>query len=127
MSDDGRVDLADFLLARIAEDEAVARAATQGPWVPEDQGWETASGKPFIRAPYHDLVISDEDRQHVTAWRPERVLAECVAKRVVISLCQTPDPHTAEEAGDGCTECAVLYTMAAVYRDHPDYSESWRP
>lgn len=118
-------DLASFLLARIAEDEAVARAATPSPWVPDSQGWKDSDDDWIIVAPYHDLDVSDEDAKHVTRWHPARVLAECEAKRRIVE--QYVD---AVNRGKWATCSAlekVLPVLALPYADHPDYDEAWRP
>ena len=64
-----------------------------------------------------------------------RILAECAAKRAVIVLAQKAAEAEREFddyewqgtvkrreplAGD-----AILYALAAVYKDHPDYQEEW--
>ena len=117
-------DLAEFLLARIAEDETDARSA----------------------------VGSDgTTTQHVARWNPARVLAECGAKRRIIAAHQTYGevydaadmtyPHAAGscvtcgfgdtweavEYGSGDDyPCPTLRFLAAPYSDHPDFDEAWR-
>lgn len=127
-------DLATFLLARIAEDEALARAATASPWVPDDQGWTDAQGNPFIQAPYHELVIAADDVQHITRWQPARVLAECEAKRRIVGRYQRSISVLDRgvvigreiESSRANESRAVLCLLALPYADHPDYLE-WRP
>lgn len=99
--------LAEFLLARIAEDEDVATN-----WL----RFEVRDGVPGNYA------------------IPDRVRAECEAKRRIIELhsdggkdwngerfvhfchsCRTPWP------------CLTLRALALPYADHPDYREEWRP
>ena len=100
--------LIEFLLARIAEDEA---AAGRG-------GWHNGGGV-FANDNYGCLLV-----------QPDRVLAECEAKRSIIEM------HDAMPAENvycmTCDEnhdwpCATLKTVAAVYADHPDFREEWRP
>jgi hypothetical protein len=128
--------LADFLLARIGEDEADAQVAL-GPspfWFAGDE-WSSVLGS---------------DREgcadaHIIRWRPDRVLAECEAKRRIVEL------HAPEQIGwgpdvIGCRNCHVemgetwgpdlltgpLYPcetielLALPYASHPDYREDWR-
>ena len=88
-------DLIDFLDARIAEDEAVARKGlemegTAGPVV----GW----------------------------FNPGRVLSECAAKRAILG--NVPLVTDVATAIGGTSEY-VLMSLAAVYKDHPDYQEGW--
>ena len=110
--------LTDFILARIAEDEAVAsRAGSFAPW-----------SEPFQTDNYGHLTV-----------QPDRVLAECEAKRRIVEW-HKPLPglggYAANCAGcweDGGEDGAPLYPcrnirwLAAVYADHEDYDESWRP
>lgn len=131
--------LTDFLLARIAEDEAMARdalhadAVTPGSWMTEHHNSE-----------YHaepDCCHIAEDRhghywtvasevyipiaEHIARHDPARVLAECGAKRDIIEMACNIDDSDDEYAvslRDG-----VLATLALPYVDHPDYDEAWRP
>jgi len=94
-------DLVDFLLARIAEDEAVARKASVG-----SPQWHQTAG--------------DRIAPHVARWDPARVLAECEAKRRVVereTRSQTPITYRRQ---------FVLRDLASVYADHPDYDPAWR-
>lgn len=97
--------LVDFLMQRIAEDEAVARAATPGAWY-----WEPPSGESFPQSDeslmstvaddeggYTSVLVGwgydasgiegrNEDRAHITRYQPARALAECAAKRRIVKL-----------------------------------------
>ena len=88
-------DLIDFLEARIAEDEADARRGLE---------MEGSAGP-------------------VVGWfNPGRVLSECAAKRVILGNV----PRVTEVASAiGTTSEYVLMSLAAVYKDHPDYQEGW--
>ena len=124
--------LAEFLLARIAEDEAVAQAASHGGWIgPESMGAFEGG----------DTVYID----------PARVLAECEAKRRIVELhapvipvspfskCGHPgcdQSHSEKRLPPACPTCPTsdvdgacetLYTLAIPYVDHPDYRDEWRP
>jgi hypothetical protein len=116
------VDLADFLLARIAEDEEAARAAIEPdqlhPW----------GDRTLPRRRPED--VPDEVRgylggtwgEHFARWDPARVLAECDAKRRIVQWVQRW-PWRAEPPSsvDG-----LLPILALPYADHPDYREEWR-
>lgn len=137
MSDDGRVDLADFLLARIAEDEALARAAaadviTMGrsdgeTWHARDyehegigvNGWPDEGKSYGERTPVTDQI---------TAWSPARVLAECEAKRRIVGahpLTSLVVPvHTGPQPEVGCETC---HTVTAASVTDPDYVEALGP
>lgn len=121
-------DLVEFLLARIAEDEAVARAAAerQGEHWFDEEGIVSSDAEPVnppgsllhIYAPEGrwnlwdcegaaSLGVTSEVSAHMARHDPARVLAECAAKRRIIAL------HEREDRGDGwgsppywcCTEC----------------------
>lgn len=111
--------LPEFILARIAEDEAAAR-------------------------PYETAVLEDAP---VVAWgfgqattkRQMRALADCEAKRRIVDwlteviadkerVLADPDPAMVW-AGDQHLNAMALavQALASVYADHPDYREEWRP
>jgi hypothetical protein len=102
--------LSEFLLARIAEDEAAARAqlelrakrypgeiAEPGPAYEVDRGW---------------WLLAD----------PARVLAECEAKRRIVERV-TDVAWT----GSYAVRDVVLGLLALPYAAHPDYRDEWRP
>lgn len=68
-----------------------------------------------------------------------RVLAECAAKRTIVAAHRSAlDPY-GDAAGATCTmcvdsgpdaqgfPCSTVRALAAVYSDHPDYQEEWKP
>jgi hypothetical protein len=123
------MDLSEFLLARIADDEALVREAIQQNWA-----WRTPSG----------AVVADR------STFPARVLAECEAKRRIVGYC-TPDDDAgqvllrafADPTVDGAALAQaepffrvfgaqmdeamtdVLKMLAMPYADHPDYDTAW--
>ncbi len=117
-------DLTDFLLARVSADEETARrvaeaVATMPRRTKHQWAWSHSYKQPG--APGWSSFLWDG------APSPARVLAECQAKRAIIALCWSPDPHTVWEAEQGqCNECGVLYALAQVHRDHPDFRPEWR-
>lgn len=116
--------LTEFLLARIAEDEAVARLAES-------------------RRRDHLWVVTGMDDAVGVDYDPARLLAECEAKRrIVRTLFDTETLATVEYAlgrGSGSTLGSwqqighrqgleeVVSILAAVYSDHPDYRQEWKP
>jgi hypothetical protein len=103
--------ITEFLLARIAEDEDDARHA--------DRGFRVV-GFP--------------------AGTPAHVLAECEAKRRIVEFAAGASNDRASVISEFAVgrqqEAAmwaddpgekILRALAAVYSDHPDYDESWRP
>ena len=97
--------LTEFLLERITEDEAESRVQTWGQPVPRD------------------------------CWEPERVRAECEAKRQLVAGFAErehvghPADVTADYYHQGLTSAhdRTMRVLAAVYADHPDYLNDWRP
>ena len=102
--------LTDFLLARIAEDEAEVLGA--GHWDGDPEWW------------LPDWVSR------------ERLLADCKCKRRIVALHSLePDPQPDENWLGLCavcnstTEgypCTTLRTLALPYADHPDFNPEWR-
>ena len=122
--------LTEFLLARVAEDEAVARDAGE------------RRGLPYESPLY---VVDDNYRHDQVGIYPERVLAECEAKRRIVGIHEL-DPievyswgttgggcglcdHSCETGGDtwGHDPCETLKALALPYADHPDYRQEWKP
>jgi hypothetical protein len=104
--------LTDFLLARIAEDEAY--------------GWALAHGnRPGLERPGFGI------------YNPSRVLAECEAKRRIVEMAKgspdfldaMPRPGYAQPYHSPSVDVLirVQQLLALPYADHPDYREEWRP
>ena len=94
--------IAAFLLARIAEDEATAKAGVGAP--------------DLIPLGCHD---------------PERVLAECAAKRAIVEKAQRADEAFGRQINPATSAASfalteVLCRLAAPYADHPDYDPAWK-
>jgi hypothetical protein len=132
------VDLADFLLARITEDESTARGSTAGPWrwfpgragLPAFLESTGAKATHWVEGQSFEaptvvlgtnqgsmLRVRGRDAEHIAAWHPTRVLAECRAKRQLVEAV----------GADDATRDLVLRSLAVIYADHPDYREEWRP
>jgi len=125
-------DLVAFLRARLDEDEATARAASPG------LGW----ARGFIQGADEDIDIA-ADEAHIVRHHPARVLREVEAKRAILELHKgEPSIHAVPPGSgplycmsDGVDDgwynvewpCATVRAVAAVYRDHPDYDEVWKP
>jgi len=111
--------ITEFLDARIAEDEAVARRVADGPGEPGGRGiWSVAIG----------VSGNDAKFAHV-ASDPARALAECAAKRAIISnvgpySCSQAHPQFDVYHPDGHLS-PVIRALAAVFKDHADYQEDW--
>lgn len=105
--------LTEFLLARIGEDEAVARRVAV----------ETAYPPP--------KPIGGIPRLGIVGYSTARVLAECEAKRRIVEAhpsrfggCETCHEL---DGPDAYAPCATLRALAAVYAQHPDYRSEWTP
>lgn len=113
------MDLAEFLLARLAEDFEVAQRENTWP-----------NGKPISAADW-DRVAGDADSMLVSMFSPARVLAEVESKRGMVELHQTQfadgDPYQRCLADGADYPCATLKLLALPYADHPECHPSWLP
>jgi hypothetical protein len=126
--------IAEFLMARIAEDEVTAQEA----FVDEHL---IRSLRSIVRS----APIPGGEITHIVRWQPTRVLAECEAKRRVVELhfayaerwgqvdllggepdtCATC--HFGNDEGGQPFPCDTLRLLALPYAgDHPDYDPAWR-
>lgn len=149
-------DVVAFLIARLAEDEQIARDAgfsqqsktRQQEWIAQATEWPGGE-HPFLdgvkvtdRMGIATFVANGGARaEHVARHDPARVLAEVAAKRAILAE-HKHAPATEPSTDDfGCQICAydrgdcVLYgwgwcntvrLLAAPYADHPDYDPAWR-
>lgn len=124
-------DLAEFLLARIAEDEAAARGAGGLTWSAGAGIFYTHTVEDSERQPviYDEGAPTEAQADHIAAWSPARVLIECEAKRQLIELAQ--GLVYLREIGDPVAPSTpvgqdILEILAVPYADHPDYREEWR-
>lgn len=133
--------LTDFLLARIAEEEAAARAVRPLDYSidmggnRQDERWYVARLR-FSSA--DGAARSDSDAEATALFArhdPARVLAECGARRRIAEeylrneelIETTPEVLAREIRPVNLTLEGVLLDLASVYADHPDYREEWRP
>jgi Family of unknown function (DUF6221) len=134
-------DLVAFLRARLAEDEAVARAATEGPWTVDntdyaeaiygaDQVAIIAGGRWGGEA---SVFEQTEDAIHIARHDPARALREVEAKRGLLrrygQLLENGRAHPDDLASSGALLAlhGAVKLLALPYGDHPDYREEWRP
>jgi hypothetical protein len=125
------IDLTTWLLTQIDADERVADRALD---VSTDLGHQ-ASWSSFSAGD-----VADEAITHVEAWSPDRVLAECEAKRRIVDL----HPVVGDDVCDTCVvgmrgypaypnskperwPCGTLRALALGYADRPGYQQDWRP
>lgn len=120
-------DLTKFLLARIAEDETIARECLKPENLHPYGDKRIPAIKPEDWGALADDYLGGEMGVHASRHDPLRVLAECKAKREVIKL--HLDISASDYPGLGMAWEAtktVLYALAAVYSEHPDYREGWK-
>jgi len=118
--------LTEFLLARIAEDEAVARPEffdpdpdLDDPIEGPDTGWLNAAQLT------QDCDLDVGTSEHIIRFSPTHVLAECEAKRQIIK--NQPWRETSEGSEQQGIWTNDVAALAAIYADHPDYRDEWRP
>ncbi|MFJ3282459.1 DUF6221 family protein [Streptomyces halstedii] len=135
-------DLVTFLRSRLNEDEQAARAAMWDDWY--DNRWtayhrEKYDGRWAIIDQADEGVITTVDpqaaddagvAQHIARHDPARVLREVEAKRELLNDYERFVRERRRMMGgwDSYPEPSpVLLAFAAVYADHPDYQDTWRP
>lgn len=150
------MNITDFLLARIAEDEEAAHNAAEGPWatwringtkglgvysVPRLEGnrgvVEIADRRGHDSYAHYDSTdeMDPGDARHISRWNPARVLAECEAKRRILEHAQLWERTLNESSAKYTDVQCAMYRMAMhwtlerivqPYADHPDFEDMWR-
>ena len=135
--------ITDFLLARIAEDEAaVYRWDSDGPngavvatlWTGEAPGYTTVAASSVEGVWVADGREVEARHAHIL-FDPARVLAECKAKREIVELAEEAtglDMTVDQDRLCGARDWPyvgdlILAHLAAVYASHPDYDPAWAP
>ena len=112
--------LAEWLLARVAEDEAGALAATRLPWgAPPGMAVRTPTG--YKVAP---RVQKRANREHIARHDPARVLRACESVRRVVALHREDEPEVCME-DDQVMPCTTLRALALRWADRDGYREEW--
>lgn len=122
--------LSEFVLARIAEDEEAARwpIELRERWgddpVDHEYGWAWHTS--------HRETGGRGSQFLAGAPSPDRVLAECEAKRRIVEDFQIlhrdyQETHTPSLEARRFQALVAVGRLASVYADHPDYREEWRP
>lgn len=112
------VNIAEFLLARIAEDEAVVTLMLSDPDMYNE--WRNPASAVIEVGRGLDNLIATNDKylmEHIARHDPARVLAECAAKRAIIEI--------ADDADNYGTCAQLQFALASVYADHADYQQEW--
>jgi hypothetical protein len=128
--------LAEFLTARLDEDEAAAKqsAALFTCFEAKPGDWTRLMCDP-VMGPFGGQSSA---RDVVTGMYvgkmsdPARALREAEAKRAILAMWQEPEPDRYLATGEIVAQVAVsgaigrvVRELAAVWRDHPDYDETW--
>lgn len=111
--------LTEFLLARIAEDEAGQQAG-----IGERYGADTLWHEQDCELLTYDVGPCD-------CGVPYRVLADCEAKRRIIEE-HSPVDELPDAWCERCIDrdrwpCPTMSALALPYADHTDYRDEWRP
>lgn len=146
-------DIVAFVLARAAEREALARAATNdGPWRVDDAAYPEAiySGDASVVAGGRwggegNVFLCDDDARHIAHHDPARVPREVAAVRAIVDAyrevrarrdaLQAADARAVEDEDQvirrrsAAARCDglefVVGQLASVDSDHPDYQAEW--
>lgn len=132
------VTIVEFLLARIEEDEERASLVTV-------QSVDMSDNVPKIRhRAIRDRVLAEcEAKRRIVEWHQSwPVLVETpvemdpvtaaddpatMAMRVSQRLAWLTEQEYRTKFGDEPPNAPMIAALAAVYADHPDYDEEWRP
>ncbi|MBD2899106.1 DUF6221 family protein [Actinomadura nitritigenes] len=124
------MDLVEFLRARLAKDEQVARACSGASWTAGPSGAVhlDADGEPAVVA----SAETEAYAEHIARHDPSRALQEVAARRQLVDdhekhawiIAQgraTPEQRAAQAVRE-----QTLRLIALAYAHHPDYNEEWR-
>jgi hypothetical protein len=127
----------EFVEARIAEDEAVARAATPGHWAAGHREVMYGQCSPGQQVVGPNGVISPKrvDVVHIARHDPPRVLAQCAAMRKIVERHSSIHNGWHDDAGEPTASCRHdwkewpcpdLRALASIWSSHPDFRQEWR-
>ncbi|MBF6213753.1 hypothetical protein IU487_22305 [Nocardia puris] len=117
----------EFIRARLDEDEQIARAAAErrgqwwtavDPFSGDDPDRVEGSGSSAVA---YDSAA--EPARHIARHDPARVLRQAPVLRAVVELIEGMVSATKQIEAEN----AVLYPLAAIWDQHPDYLEEWKP
>jgi len=136
------VDLITWYLAQLDEDEAVARAATDGHWYAKEARYAPKYGE-GVNADVcvegatdgYTVVVGEpegfgacalEDAVHIARHDPAHVLADIAAKWAIVEI------HGREHWCPNHLEwdegpCQTLRLLASALSDRPGYDPAWAP
>ena len=115
--------LPEFILARVAEDEAAAEAAIDDDahWlavedgiVQGDAGFATTSG-------YFTQTRRPQANVHIAMHDPARVLRQCEAIRRIVPIADAQSKWDAMGSATDEDGWAILEALVSIWTDHPDH------
>lgn len=120
--------LVDFLLARIAEDEAHAReamGATDGEWSSWNRSWD-AGARDLAAGGERIAALPTTIDEHVCRHDPARVLAECEVKRRIVEWHESwpvlvEQEPTIDRVGNDLTTVALRASQQIAWLTHREY------
>lgn len=125
-------DLAEFLKARLDEDERVAKRAYGRSWDADDVVEDGAIW--VLSEDMHLGQMEPASAPHIARHDPARVLAEIEAKRQLLKshrdyegVCPRCFDWQNKPVQREVFPCEVVRLLALPYAAHPDYDEAWRP
>lgn len=110
---DTDVEIIEFILARIGDEEDRARYAAEA--YPTDVSWWA----------FTEPLSGDRDSatrrafRHIDKHSPQQVLIDCAAKRHIVKAAAKHDSEGPSISG------YVLRCLAESYRDHSDFKKEW--
>lgn len=122
--------IVEFLEARLAEDEAVARSAfidhepRTAEWIERGNEVVNADGSLVVSRTWNEVT-------HIARQDPSRALREVAAKRGILTeyvnecWVQEQGHRTAWTEGGQSTRETAIRLFVAIYSDHPDYQQEW--
>lgn len=134
--------IVDFITARLAEDEQIARAAQQytnaTPWrfAPDPHGGHHWAGSiedeptPGVSANQIAEGVGESAwGEHIARHDPARALREVAAIRGVLESVEALNAALSGGEHHGLTSYTygALEDLAAIWSDHPDYQEVLKP
>ena len=120
--------ITEFLIARLDEDESIARMADSVAGHPGEAHGEPAEAAPFL----------PQQLRHIDRWSPARVLVDIAAKRTIVKTYEELGQVLTEAVDSGHVDEATVtrnlfaglqvavLAHAMAFADHPDYREEWR-
>lgn len=137
-------DLVKFIQERTDEDERIAKAATSPPWSADgmsvrghERPYADSTGRATVLVVRHTWP---QESAHIIRHDPARTLREVEMVRAILAEHATV---TAAFSGQICRvcwttrkegplegdpyPCRTLRLVAAIWSDHPDYKEEWKP